>query len=218
MVSRQPMKDSTEAVDARTRILRTALKVFASKGYAQASTREICQRAGVNVAGIHYYFGDKASLYQELFQIPERMIRPPIILDEADTSLEAGLDAWYRHIMTFVLDADSGSHMRLLFLREQVDPSGLLDVDRVGIIGLYHAQLVRFLKRHLRIEESDSALNQLAFTLVGMAMVFYVERAAIRQLTPGLMESEEDLEAVAERMACHALAAVEAERLRRTSL
>ena len=51
-----------------------------------------------------------------------------------------------------------------------------------------------------------------------MAMVFYVERAAIRQLTPGLMESEEDLEAVVARMACHALAAVEAERLRRTSL
>ena len=218
MASRQPIEHSVDVADARTRILRAALEVFASKGYAQASTREICQRAGANVAGIHYYFGDKASLYRELFQIPERMARPPEILDEKGTSLEAGLQAWYSHVMTFVLEANSGSHMRLLFLREQVGPSGLLDVDRVGIIGLYHAQLVRFLKRHLSIEKTDSALNQLAFTLVGMAMVFYVERAAIRQLTPGLMESEADLEDVVERMVCHAIAAVEAERKRRDSI
>ncbi|HAK50976.1 MAG TPA: hypothetical protein DCM54_03595 [Gammaproteobacteria bacterium] len=215
MASRQPMEQPAETADARTRILQAALEVFASKGYAQASTREICQRAGANVAGIHYYFGDKASLYKELMQIPEHMVRPPEILDETDTSLEAGLQAWYSHVMTFVLETYGGSHMRLLFLREQVDPSGLLDVDRVGIIGLYHEQLVRFLKRHLGIEETDSALNQLAITLVGMAMMFYVERAAIRQLTPGLMESEADLEAVVERMVCHAIAAVEAERKQR---
>ena len=80
MASRQPMEQPAETADARTRILQAALEVFASKGYAQASTREICQRAGANVAGIHYYFGDKASLYKELMQIPEHMVRPPEIL------------------------------------------------------------------------------------------------------------------------------------------
>ena len=167
------------------------------------------------MAGIHYYFGDKASLYRELLHIPERMVQPPTILDDPTTSLKAGLEAWYSHVMTFILEADGGSHMRLLFLREQVEPSGLLELDRVGIIGLYHGQLVRFLKRHLKLDRTDSALNQLAFTLVGMAMVFFVERAAIRQLTPGLMESEEDLRDVVERMVCHAMAAVESERSRR---
>ena len=68
--------------DAKKRLVRAALQVFASKGYDGASTREICRLADVNVAGIHYHFGDKASLYREVFRIPEQM--GPFPLEMAD--------------------------------------------------------------------------------------------------------------------------------------
>ena len=43
---------------ARTRLLAEASHIFSEKGYAKASTREICVAAGLNPAAIHYHFGD----------------------------------------------------------------------------------------------------------------------------------------------------------------
>lgn len=215
----QPTAQPAATVNTRQRILDAALKVFAGKGFGQASTREICRLAKVNVAAIHYHFGDKASLYRELFEIPERLVELPAALDDEDTSLEAGLEIWYRHVMSFVLAPDHGSHMRLLFLREQVESSGLLEPNRVGIIGLYHPQLVRFLALRLGVEQPDPALHQLAFSLVGMAMVFFVERAAVRVLSPELLESRQAVEDTVVRLVRQASAAVadECNRRRETS-
>lgn len=207
--------DAVAGTATRERLLDAALRVFAAKGYGQASTREICRQARANAAAIHYHFGDKASLYRELFQVPERVMQLPAVLNDDATSLEAGLEAWYRHVMSFVLAADDVRRMRLLLLREQLEPSGLLEPNRVGIIGLYHSQLVRFLAPRLAIPEPDEALHQLAFSLIGMAMVYFVEGPAVRVLAPGLLDSASTVDATVARLVRHARAAVEDECARR---
>jgi AcrR family transcriptional regulator len=55
----------SEPPDAKLRLLDAAERVFADKGYDSATVREICREAGVNVASINYYFGDKERLYVE---------------------------------------------------------------------------------------------------------------------------------------------------------
>ena len=54
-----------KACDARQRLLDAAIVVFANKGFEAASIREICSLAGVNIAGVNYYFRDKEKLYIE---------------------------------------------------------------------------------------------------------------------------------------------------------
>ena len=56
--------------DARSRLLRSGLRLFAQQGYSKTSTRELAEDAGVNVASISYYFGDKAGLYRAVFFEP----------------------------------------------------------------------------------------------------------------------------------------------------
>jgi AcrR family transcriptional regulator len=60
--------------DARLRILRAGLEVFATEGYEGASTRLLARRAGVNLPAIQYYFGSKEGLYEAVVdQIASRM-------------------------------------------------------------------------------------------------------------------------------------------------
>src|SRR5438876_3964833 len=51
--------------DTRQHLIAAAAEVFARVGFRAATVREICQRAGANIAAINYHFGDKETLYAE---------------------------------------------------------------------------------------------------------------------------------------------------------
>lgn len=50
--------------NSKERILKVASKLFAQKGFAGTSVREISKTAGVNVAMISYFWGGKKELFQ----------------------------------------------------------------------------------------------------------------------------------------------------------
>lgn len=54
-------------VDAKTRIMNTAAKLFAEKGFDGARVDEIARKAKVNKALIYYYFKNKEEIRQALF-------------------------------------------------------------------------------------------------------------------------------------------------------
>lgn len=51
-------------MDSKTRILSTAVKIFAEKGKHGAVMEEIAAGAGINKAMIYYYFGGREALYR----------------------------------------------------------------------------------------------------------------------------------------------------------
>jgi AcrR family transcriptional regulator len=60
------------AGSTRTRLLKAAAEVFAEHGYENATVRQICTRAGANVALVNYHFGDKLELYTEVLRFALR--------------------------------------------------------------------------------------------------------------------------------------------------
>jgi AcrR family transcriptional regulator len=202
-----------QQTDARHRLVQAALQVFASKGYEGASTREICRLADVNVAAIHYYFGDKASLYREVFRIPERLGQVPVEMDDPDLSLRAVLVALYGHIMAYIA-APELQQLRLVVLREELQPSGALHGETDGPRHL-HDHLTAFLCRSIGIRDPDAAIHHLAFSLGGLALVLFVHRSAVNAIAPELLADDAALRATIERLADHGVALVEAEAARR---
>ena len=58
------------AGDSRAEILAAARALFAAHGFRGATTRQIAARAGVDVALIHHFFGNKSALFDAAIELP----------------------------------------------------------------------------------------------------------------------------------------------------
>jgi TetR/AcrR family transcriptional regulator len=65
--------------EVRVRILDAATNVFAERGYAAATTREIAARAGIGKRMLFYYFASKESVYRAVL---ERMVMSMVAIHE----------------------------------------------------------------------------------------------------------------------------------------
>jgi len=82
--ARTPRADGAET---RQQLLEIAGRVFAEKGYARTTSREICAAAGTNVAAVNYHFGGKDGLYEAvLIEAHGQFLR----LDELDHIARSG--------------------------------------------------------------------------------------------------------------------------------
>lgn len=60
-----PARATRQDGDAtKQHLLSVAGQVFAERGFADATSKEICQRAGVNMAAVNYHFGGRGPLYE----------------------------------------------------------------------------------------------------------------------------------------------------------
>ena len=58
----------SDGVETRRRVLEAAGKVFAARGFRDATVADICRLAGANVAAVNYHFGSKENLYVEAWR------------------------------------------------------------------------------------------------------------------------------------------------------
>tara|TARA_R110002126_G_scaffold270887_1_gene414714 strand:- start:2267 stop:2842 length:576 start_codon:yes stop_codon:yes gene_type:complete len=79
-INNLPTARKRDAAATKDAILDAARMVFMNKGYDSAGTREIADRAGVNVALISRYFGSKEGLFKAA--IPPTMSMEPMLIDD----------------------------------------------------------------------------------------------------------------------------------------
>ena len=60
--------DAPPAEDTRARVLQVALELFAERGFAETSTRELSERLGFTKAALYYHFRTKDDLLAALIQ------------------------------------------------------------------------------------------------------------------------------------------------------
>ncbi len=114
-------------LDAKARLLQAAGAVFTEAGFEKATIREICRKAGTNVASVNYYFQDKAGLFaavlSEWWREGLEKYPPEIPQDAGDLATEDKLRLYVRfHLlrMFYFGDIEPSAKIRRgkLILRE----------------------------------------------------------------------------------------------------
>ena len=117
-----------QPVKTRQRLLVTASRIFAEKGYQDATVAEICERAETNIAAVNYHFRDKENLYLEAWRyaFQQDLVRYPSDGGiDPDTSAEVRLAGRIRSLIARI--ADPNSDFFAIVHREMAQQSSLLD-------------------------------------------------------------------------------------------
>lgn len=61
-------KQRRDRIVTEQKLLKAAEEVFAKEGFKGATTRAIAKKAGLNIANISHYFGDKQGLLLRIIQ------------------------------------------------------------------------------------------------------------------------------------------------------
>ena len=130
---RSALEKAREAPSStKARILAAAEQVFATKGFAGASTREIAAKASVNISSLHYHWESKETLYFAVFEnIYDRildLVRRAIPSDVDQLAGQAVIDDAVGGIFDFF--ADHPNVPKLLVRRLLENEENHADIER----------------------------------------------------------------------------------------
>jgi AcrR family transcriptional regulator len=215
--------DATErqpdrGAQAREQLIAHATRIFAAKGFAAASTREICEAAGVNVAAIHYYFGDKEGLYRAVLEMPiVEMTGAFGRFDDPDLPFQ---DAMRMFLAPFLHTAcgetdDLEAATMKLHLRETLEPTPAFRAVVERVIAPVHLAVSRLVARRCGLAAPDTDIHQLVFALVAMANDYCMSREFMQMLAPDVLGRPRAVEQILDRLVGYSCALVEHEIARR---
>jgi AcrR family transcriptional regulator len=117
-------------LETRERLLRTAARMFADRGFKRVTVRDICRRARANVAAVNYHFRSKLGLYREVLQVAIDALRSTT--DAAKEAAEGcAADEKLRRFVHVhlrrLLAAGRDDWIHRIINREIADPTSALD-------------------------------------------------------------------------------------------
>ena len=174
-------------VATRTQILEAAGEVFAGVGFRDATVREICHRAGVNIAAVNYHFGDKENLYAEVLRYSQaKSIEkyPPLLNVGPEASPEEKLRAFIYSLLLRVFEKGPIAWHGKIMSREMVDPTAALDAIIAEKIRPMAEQLRAIVAEILQRPADDEAVRLCGFSIVSQCVFYHHCRPVLTRLYP----------------------------------
>ncbi|MBW1781140.1 MAG: CerR family C-terminal domain-containing protein [Deltaproteobacteria bacterium] len=124
--------ENSEPLSTKERLFSAAIKIFAQRGYRQATVRDICRLAGAaNVNAVNYYFGSKERLYRSVLEtmFAEIQKRSDARARENKdrTGKERLRDLITEYCTVIFSGGDTSTDLMKIFISEMTRPSPYLD-------------------------------------------------------------------------------------------
>jgi len=205
------LTDQTSAAVTREKLIEAAGGVFAEIGFEAATVREICARAGTNVAAVNYHFGDKLGLYTEVLKSSVIAQQDATLSgtfahpSEPRASLRALIYAWLERAR----EAGKSSWMARIMAHEMAHPTPAL--DRVA-----EAMSTNYLRLRVLVGNiigsgpDDPRTRRCVHSVVGQVLHYLQSPPMLERLWPDLdLNDAEQRRALADHIVEFSLAGME---------
>jgi len=196
----------TDDGETRARVLAAAERLFAARGFAKVTVREICRDARANVAAVNYHFGDKQGLYDEVVRSAIRTMQ-----STTDAIVRAGAGrgpaeqlALYVSIFLERVAAARDGWIHQLMARELSDPTPALDLVLAEVVEPRMAYLRRIVSALAGAPVRDVRVEQCAASIQAQCLAPLTHRVA----APGADLDGPRLEAWAHHITTFSLAGI----------
>jgi len=190
----------TESHDlTRQKIIDAAGEIFADHGFQTATVRDICARAGANVASVNYYFRDKAGLYLEVFRQATCVTHAEI----ARAAAEGGPPEKVLRGIVFgmcrrMMASERPSWAFRLMAHEMSRPTPAFDTVIEEVISPSYQRLRETLGAILHLAPDHATTRMCAHSVIGQIVHYLAARPVLARVWPDLTMTKENIDMVAE--------------------
>ncbi|HHR5909702.1 TPA: transcriptional regulator CecR [Providencia alcalifaciens] len=181
---------------AKLQLLLAAADVYGEQGIDGATTRQIAQASGQNIAAISYYFGSKEGLYlavaqqiannikesfEESINKIDYFISQPTELQIPEEALELLKNTIISYNF-FQLKKENLSFSRIL-AREQLNPTEAYGLIHEQALGPIHSRLNRLVSIYIGADPNDLATLIHTHAILGETLSFRIARETLLRQT-----------------------------------
>ena len=202
-----------DAAHTEARLLEAAGEIFAEFGYRVATVRQICEKAGANVASVNYHFGDKEGLYLAVLRsVPDAHAEkyPPSRGLDSNATAEERLHAYVESLLHRVFDPGRpGWHVKII-AREIVEPTRALDSLLEEVARPLHQELAGIVRQLLGPKARDDDVRLAALSIMGQCVYYHHARTVLTRLYPAQNYDADDVARLVDHISEFSLAALRA--------
>lgn len=192
----------------RERLIDAAGEMFAELGFHHTTVRQICQRAGANIAAVNYHFRDKTGLYTEVVRQSMKAAR----LDAVRAAFDQNAPA--EEIMHAVVKARLESlrgldlsdwHFRI-FAHELAKPTPAIDVVVNEAIRPLYGRMYSLIGGLLGLAPDHQKTRLCAQSVIGQILFYAFARPVISLLGPKMTMTAAQTDLIADHITEFSLA------------
>ncbi len=173
--------------ETRRRLIDAAAECFVERGFRATTIRDVCARAGANIASVNYHFAGKLALYREVFRESSSWARdayPLTGVPSADP--RADLRRFVHAMIARLTDPGRGARHAKLMAHEMVEPTSVLD-EVVADVIRPHFELLESIVARLLVPghtRQSPGVRAAARAIVAQILLFRNCRSVLERLHP----------------------------------
>src|ERR1044071_1984020 len=194
------LRGFTASERTRERLIEAAGEMFAELGFHHTTVREICNRAGANIAAVNYHFGDKTGLYTEVVRQSMRAARLDAVRAAFDQNAppEQILRAVIKTRLESLRSLDLGDWHFRIFAHELSKPTPAMNVVVNEAIRPLYSRMCMLLANILRLPPDHEKTRLCAHSIIGQILFYAFARPVISRLGPDMKMTAAQIDVIAD--------------------